>query len=64
MRAKLQVHSLSFMGKDIVLTDTTKDPGVILDSNLTYGEHVIKTASSCMSRLGHKVCMYVCMYVL
>ena len=52
MRAKLQFHSLPFMGKDIVPTDTAKDLGVILDSNLTYDEHIIKTASSCMSRLG------------
>ena len=40
------------MGKDIVPTDTAKDLGVILDSNLTYDEHIIKTVSSCMSRLG------------
>ena len=49
MRAKLQ---FPFMGKGIVPTDTAKDLGVILDSNLTYDEHIIKTASSCMSRLG------------
>ena len=36
MRAKLQFHSLPFMRKDIVSTDTAKDLGVILDSNLTY----------------------------
>ena len=52
MRAKLQFHSLPFMGKDIVPSDTAKDLGVILDSNFTYDEHIIKTASSCMSRLG------------
>lgn len=52
MRAKLQFRSLSFMGEDIVRADTAKDLGVILDSNLTYDEHIIKTASSCMSRLG------------
>ena len=52
MRAKLQVHSLPFMGKDVVPSDTAKDLGVILDSNLTYDEHIIKTTSSCMSRLG------------
>ena len=52
MRAKLQFHSLSFMGKDIMPSDTAKDLGVILDSNLTYDEHIIKTASSCMSCLG------------
>ena len=52
MRAKLQFHSLPLMGKDIVVpTDTAKDLGVILDSNLTYDENIIKTASSCMSRL-------------
>ena len=32
MYAKLQFHSLPFMGKDIVPTDTAKDLGVILDS--------------------------------
>jgi len=52
MRAKLQFHSLPFMGKDIIPSDTAKDLGVILDSNLTYDEHIIKTASSCMSHLG------------
>ena len=52
MRAKFQFRFLSFMGKDIVPTDTAKDLGVTLDSNLTYDEHIIKTASSCMSRLG------------
>jgi len=51
MRAKLHFHFLPFMGKDIVPPDTAKDLGVILDSNLTYNEHIIKTASSCMSRL-------------
>ena len=52
MRAKLQLHSLPFMGKDIVPSDTAKNLGVILDYNLTYDEHIIKIASSCMSRLG------------
>ena len=49
---QFQFRYLSFMGKDIVPTDTAKDLGVTLDSNLTYDEHIIKTASSCMSRLG------------
>ena len=40
------------MGKDIVPSDIAKDLGVILDSNLTYDKQIIKTASSCMSRLG------------
>ena len=38
--------------RDIVPSDTPKDLGVILDSHLTYDEHIIKTASTCMSRLG------------
>ena len=42
MCAKLQFHSLPFMGKDIVPTETAKDLGVILDSNLTHDEHIIK----------------------
>lgn len=40
------------MGRDIVPSDTAKDLGVILDSHLTYDEHIIKTASSCMLRIG------------
>jgi len=52
MHAKLQFHSLPFMGKDIIPSDTAKDLGVILDSDLTYDEHIIKTASSCISHLG------------
>ena len=39
MCAKLHFHSLLFMGKDIIPTNTTKDLGVNLDSNLTYNEH-------------------------
>ena len=57
MRAKLQFHSFPFLGKDIVPTDTAKDLGMILDSNLTYDEHIIKTASPCMSRLGQIICV-------
>ena len=42
------------MGKDLVSvhTCTAKDLGVTLDSNLSYDKQVIKTVSSCMSRLG------------
>ena len=54
MRAKLQFHSLLVMGKDIVPTDTAKDLGVILDSNLTYNEHIVNTTSSCMSCVGQR----------
>ena len=40
------------MGKDLVSVHTAKDLGVTLDSNLSYDEQVIKTVSSCMSRIG------------
>ena len=43
---------LTFMGRDLVPEHTAKDLGVILDSNLTYDEHITKTVSSCMSFLG------------
>ena len=40
------------LAKDLLLKKPAKDLGVILNSNLTYDEQIIKTASSCMSRLG------------
>ena len=40
------------MGKEIVPTDFAKDLGVILDSCLTYNNHIASTVSSCMARLG------------
>jgi len=51
MRAKLRFHSLPFMGKDIVPTDFAKDLGVILDSNLTYNEYIIKVFLSIALRI-------------
>ena len=50
-----QMHSilvtpiLTFMGKELVPEQTAKDLGVILDTNLTYDEHITKGISSCMS---------------
>ena len=46
--SRLVTPSLTFMGRELVPENTAKDLGVILDSNLTYDEHVIKTVSSCM----------------
>ena len=53
LRAKLDDFCFPFMGKDLVSVHTAKDLGVTLDSNLSYDEQVIKTVSSCMSRIGH-----------
>ena len=49
--SRLVTPSLIFMGRELVPENTAKDLGVILDTNLTYDEHVIKTVSSCMSCL-------------
>ena len=43
---------LSLLGKELTPAKSAKDLGVILDSNLTYDDHVTKTVSTCMSRLG------------
>ena len=43
--------NLSLSGKDLVPATTAKDLGVIMDPNLTFGNHVLETVSSCMSRL-------------
>ena len=37
---------------ELTTAKSAKDLGVILDSNLTYDDHVTKTVSTCMSRLG------------
>ena len=49
--AKMNDFNLSFFGKDLVPVTTAKDLGVIMDPNLTFDNHVLETASSCMSRL-------------
>ena len=43
--------NLSLFGKDLVPATTAKDLGVIMDPNLTFGNHVLETVSSSMSRL-------------
>ena len=49
MHSRLVTPSLTFMGREPVLEHTTKDLGVILDTNLTYDEHITKILSFCMS---------------
>ena len=49
MHSRLVTPSLTFMGREPVLENTTKDLGEILDTNLTYDEHITKTLSFCMS---------------
>ena len=52
MLPRLQDFSVSLLGKDLVPVQEAKDLGVTLDPHLTYDEHIIKTVSVCMSRLG------------
>ena len=43
---------LSLLGTDISPVQSAKDLGVILDSNLTFDDHIIKTTvSECIARL-------------
>ena len=51
MLLKLQDITLSLLGKDLSPSETAKDLGVLLDPHLSYNNHIIKTASSCMSSL-------------
>ena len=40
MHSRLVTPSLTFMGRELVPEHTAKDLGVILDTNLTYDEHI------------------------
>ena len=42
----------SLLGKELEPVTVDRDLGVMLDANLTFNEHIVSTASSCMSRLG------------
>ena len=52
MTAKVNYFRLSLLGKELELVKAAKDLGVILDTNLTFKEHIVATVSSCMSQLG------------
>ena len=52
MITKAEDFRLTLLGKEITPVASVKDLGVLLDSNLTFNDHVAFTASSCMARLG------------
>ena len=47
----MALHELSFLGKQITPVISGKDLGVIVDSHLTYDNHINATVSSCISKL-------------
>ena len=49
MISKLQDFRLTLLGKELLPVDSVKDLGVVFDSKLSLNDHIIKTASSCMS---------------
>ena len=49
---KAEDFRLTLLGKEITPVASPKDLGVLLDSNLTFNDHVAFTESSCMARLG------------
>ena len=51
MTSKLHDFRLSLLGKDISPVQSAKDLGVILDSNLTFDDHIKTTVSECIARL-------------
>ena len=50
--AKTRNFKLSFLGKQLAPVEAARDLGVILDTNLTFDDHITATVASCMSRLG------------
>ena len=51
MSLKLHDFRLSLLGKDISPVQSAKDLGVILDSNLTFDDHIKTTVSECIAHL-------------
>ena len=51
MTSKLHEFRLSLLGKYISPVQSAKDLGVILDSNLTFDDHIKTTVSECIARL-------------
>ena len=43
---------LLFLGKQFAPVEAARDLGVILDTSLTFDDHITATVASCMSRLG------------
>ena len=51
MTSKLHEFRLSLLGKEISPVQSAKDLGVILDSNLTFDDHIKTTVSECIASL-------------
>ena len=51
MTLKLREFRLSLLGKNISPVQSAKDLGVILDSNLTFDDHIKTTVSECIAYL-------------
>ena len=52
MIAKIPDFRLTLFGKELIPVPLAKDLGLLFDSNLSFGPHVVKMTSSCMSSLG------------
>ena len=52
MKSKLQDFRTTLLGKELLPVDSVKDLVVVFDSKLSFNDHIIKTASFCMSALG------------
>ena len=52
MIAKIPDFRLTLFGKELIPVPSAKDLGLLFDSNLSFGPHVVKMTSSCMSSLG------------
>ena len=52
MVGKVKDFRLTLLGKEIVPTAFAKDLGAILDSCLTYNDHIASTVASCIARFG------------
>ena len=51
MRTLPLIPPAKLLGKEIEPVTVAKDLGVMIDSSLSYNEHVTKTVSNCMYRL-------------
>ena len=51
LTSRLPDFRITLLGKELVPVSSAKDLGVILDPNITFDDHILKTASLCMSSL-------------
>ena len=50
MTVKVNDFRLSLLRKELKPVKAARELGVILNTNLTFNEHIASTVSSCMSR--------------